>query len=78
MMIRHGQEIGANAVIGMRYDATTGVDGGYTIQVPRGSYRLEVELHEGETVAKQPKQTRINNADLDPHRDFLITVRRGG
>ena len=63
---------------GMRYDATTGVDGGYTIQVPRGSYRLEVELHEGEAVAKQPNQTRITNSDLDPHRDFVITVRRGG
>src|SRR6185312_12508209 len=33
-----------------RYDATTGADGGYTIKVPMGHYRLELELHAGETL----------------------------
>ena len=32
---------------GTRYDATTGVNGGYTIKVPQGTYRLEMELRAG-------------------------------
>jgi Carboxypeptidase regulatory-like domain len=61
---------------GRRSDATTGVNGGYTIKVPEGTYRLEVELRDGEAVAKQPDQTHINNSDLDPGRDFVITVKK--
>jgi hypothetical protein len=61
---------------GTKYDATTGANGGYTIKVPEGRYRLEVELQAGETVAKQPSETRINRSDLDPHRDFMITLAR--
>jgi carboxypeptidase family protein len=57
---------------GTRYDATTGSNGGYTIKVPQGHYRLEVELRAGEKVVKQPNDTRINKSDLDPHRDFVI------
>jgi hypothetical protein len=63
---------------GTKYDATTGANGGYTIKVPEGTYRLEVELQPGETVTKQPKETRINRSDLDPHRDFVITAARSG
>ena len=29
---------------GSRYDATTAANGGYTIKVPEGTYRLEIEL----------------------------------
>jgi Carboxypeptidase regulatory-like domain len=58
------------------YEATTALNGGYTIKVPIGTYRIDIELHEGETLAKRPDQTRINNSDLDPHRDFVITVKR--
>ena len=66
-----------NTVTGMRHDVTTGPNGGYTIKVPEGTYRLEVELRAGEKVAKQPDETRINRSDLDPRRDFVITVSRG-
>lgn len=62
-----------NTQTGAKFDATTGVNGGYTIQVPEGTYRLEVELRPGETVSKQPSETRVNKSDLDPHRDFVIT-----
>jgi hypothetical protein len=62
---------------GSQYDATTGVNGGYTIKVPEGTYRIEIELRGTETLAKRPGQTRINNGDLDPGRDFVITVRPG-
>jgi Carboxypeptidase regulatory-like domain len=63
---------------GKRYDATTGPNGGYTIQVPEGSYRLEIQLQAGETVAKQPGETKVNKSDLDPHRDFVISTGRAG
>ena len=59
---------------GKRYDATTGTNGGYTIQVPEGTYRLEVQLRPGEKVTKQPAETKVDKSDLDPHRDFVITV----
>jgi hypothetical protein len=65
-----------NTATGTRYDATTGVNGGYTIQEPIGTYRLEVELREGESVAKHPGETKINRSDLDAQRDFVITLKK--
>jgi Carboxypeptidase regulatory-like domain len=62
-----------DTVKGTKYEATTGVNGGYTMKVPQGTYRLELELREGERVTKQPADTKINNSDLDPKRDFVIT-----
>jgi hypothetical protein len=65
-----------NARTGARFETTTGVNGGYTIKVPEeGRYRIEVELREGEVVANGPQETEINNGDLDPGRDFEITVK---
>src|SRR5215217_6238597 len=43
---------------GAHFEATTGANGGYTIKVPQGHYRLEIELRAGETVAKHPSETR--------------------
>ena len=64
-----------HATTGARFETTTGVNGGYTIKVPEsGRYRIEVELRDGEVVAKGPDETDINNGDLDPGRDFEITV----
>jgi hypothetical protein len=63
---------------GARHETTTGANGGYTIQVPKGTYRLEIELRAGETLAKQPEPTHVGNADLDTTRDFIITARAGG
>jgi hypothetical protein len=67
-----------NTATGTRYEATTGPNGGYTIQVPEGSYRLEVQLQPGETITKQPGETKINKSDLDARRDFVITTGRAG
>ena len=61
---------------GTRYDAKTGINGGYTIKVPEGTYRIEVELRPGETLAKQPDETHVNKSDLDPRRNFVITLGR--
>jgi hypothetical protein len=64
-----------NTESGAQFDATTGVNGGYTIKVPEGTYRIEVELRAGESVAKHPGPTRVNKSDLDPRRDFLISTK---
>jgi len=54
------------------YDATTSKEGGYTIKVPPGRYRLEVELRGGDQLAKQPAQTQVNIGDVDAQMDFVI------
>ena len=63
-----------NTKSGMRYEASSASNGGYTIQVPKGNYKLEVELRPGETLAAQPGTTDINVGDLDARRDFEVTV----
>ena len=57
---------------GVKYDASTAINGGYTMKVPTGRYRLEVELEAGEVVVKGPSETTINRSDLDAQRDFVI------
>jgi hypothetical protein len=54
------------------YTATTSAGGGYTIQVPAGKYRLEVELTGGDVIAKQPPIDDVNIGDLDAQLDFVI------
>ncbi len=58
-----------------RYDTTTAANGGYTIQVPPGTYRIELELRPGETLEKQPANAHVSSSDLDAGRDFIVTVR---
>lgn len=66
----------AIAADGTRHEATTNNAGTYSMKVPPGKYRLEVELREGERLVKQPGETQINASDLDPNRDFVIGVAR--
>jgi hypothetical protein len=71
-----GRKITAvDVTTGSRYDTTTAENGGYTIKVPQGTYRLELELRASETLGKKPENTHINNGDLDPGRDFVITIK---
>ena len=63
---------------GARHDTTTAANGGYTIQVPEGTYRFEIALRPGETLAKQPSETHVGNSDLDTTRDFVITMKTSG
>jgi hypothetical protein len=60
---------------GARFEVSTATNGGYTIKVPTGKYRLEVELRAGETLTEQPAVTDINASDLDADRDFVVTVK---
>jgi hypothetical protein len=67
-----------NTESGARFEAVTATNGGYTIKVPVGKYRMEVELRANETLATQPDETEVNTSDLDPDRDFVITVKAPG
>src|SRR6185369_3219465 len=57
-------------------ETTTNANGGYTIQVPKGTYRIELELRPGEALARQPAETHITTSDLDARRDFVVTIQR--
>jgi hypothetical protein len=67
-----------NLATGERFEASTAVNGGYTMKVPIGKYRLEVELRQGESLTETPADTEINTSDMDADRDFIITVRSPG
>jgi hypothetical protein len=57
---------------GQKFEVSTNSAGTYTLKVPPGHYRLEVELRPGEKLSKEPGETTINKSDLDPNRDFVI------
>ena len=57
------------------FETTTAANGGYTIQVPQGTYRIDLELRPGEPLQKRPADTHVNNSDLDPGRDFIVSVK---
>ena len=68
-----GRLVRAIAVEGGQKDqATTNSAGTYTMKVPPGHYRLEVELRPGEKLSKEPGATKSDASDLDPNRDFVI------
>jgi len=57
---------------GATFRVSTSASGGYTIQVPAATYRLEVELRGGDQLARQPEQTNVNAGDLDETMNFVI------
>jgi hypothetical protein len=63
-----------NVDTGARFDVSTTTTGGYTVRVPAGMYRLEVELRSGETLATQPEATEVDAGDLDAGRNFVVAV----
>ena len=61
-----------NTSTNTRVEATTATDGGFTLQVPAGSYTIDVELRPGERLEKRPEPTDVGTGDLDSGRDFVI------
>jgi hypothetical protein len=62
-----------NVKTGARFDAASTSNGGYTVRVPAGLYRLEFELRAGEMLAMAPQPTQVDPGDLDAGRDFVVT-----
>jgi hypothetical protein len=74
-----GRTVRATSIeTGQTYEATTSNTGGYTMKVPPGRYKLDVQLLPGERLMKEPGETRVNASDLDPGRDFVIIGGSGG
>ena len=68
-----GRRVSAiNMATESHFDATTASNGGYTIKVPPGRYRLELELRGGDQIARQPEQTNVNVGDVDESLNFVI------
>jgi|SRR5688572_10001775 hypothetical protein len=55
-----------------KYSATTNVTGGFSIKVPPGDYRLQVDLLEGERMIKDPGLIHINKSDLDANLEIVL------
>ena len=54
------------------FDTMTEKNGGYTVKVPPGRYRIEVELRGGDQVASQPDPFNVNVGDLDEQMNVVI------
>ena len=59
---------------GAKLEASTTTTGGYTMRVPPGTYRLEMEMRAGETLATSPGPTEVDPGDLDAGRDFTVSA----
>jgi hypothetical protein len=57
---------------GSRHAVTTDANGAFTVKVPPGKYRLDVELRSGERVERAPKEIDINKSDLDSNLGIVI------
>ena len=74
-----GQPIGGRKVVavnvtsGSRVEGSSTSTGGYTLRVPPGTYRMELELRSGETTTS-PEPTEVDPGDLDAGRNFVVTV----
>jgi carboxypeptidase family protein len=60
----------------VRYAAVTNAAGGFSIEVPPGKYRLQVELLDGEAVVKGPGIIDIGPSDVDAN--IAVEVGRAG
>jgi hypothetical protein len=65
-----------NVETGERQHAATNNAGGFTFKVKPGNYRVELSLHEGETLIKKPDVIHVNRSDVDAHADFIVGAAR--
>jgi hypothetical protein len=61
-----------NVDSGARQRVLTNSAGGFTFKVKPGKYRVELTLHEGETLVKSPDVINVNRSDVDANADFVI------
>ena len=61
-----------NVATGEKHTAKTAENGGFTIQVPKGKYRLDLPLNAGETLVKKPGVVDLGAGDIDSHIEFVL------
>jgi hypothetical protein len=61
-----------NVATGEKHTATTTQNGGFTIELPAGKYRLDLPLHDGETIVKRPGIIDLGHGDIDSHIEFVL------
>jgi hypothetical protein len=61
-----------NTETGEVHKTRTATDGGFTIEVPRGKYRVEVSLRGDEQLATGPGIIDLGRGDIDSHIAFVI------
>ena len=65
-----------NTATGERHTVQTTSNGGFTIELPAGKYRLELALHDGETIVKKPGIVTLDRGDIDSHIEFVLSAVR--
>jgi hypothetical protein len=59
-----------------RHTVTTSSNGGFTIKLPPGKYRLELQLQPGETLVKHPDIVKLDRGDIDSQIEFVVATAR--
>jgi len=61
-----------NLATGETRTTETGATGGFAIELPAGTYRVELALRDGETVVKRPDVVLLNHGGPDSHIEFVV------
>ena len=65
-----------NVDTGERQRDSTSSTGGFTFKLKPGNYRVELMLHDGESLIEQPGVIDLKKTDLDARADFMVSVVR--
>ena len=65
-----------NLETGARLSVTSSDTGGYTLKVPPGRYRMEVELAPGEVIVKDQGTFTVSKSELQHDVDIRIGMKR--
>jgi hypothetical protein len=63
-----------NIATGEKHTVLTASNGGFTIELPAGKYRLELPLRDGETLVKRPGIVDLGRGDIDSHIEFVLAA----
>jgi hypothetical protein len=61
-----------NTATGERHRAETAANGGFTVDLPAGKYRLDLPLLDDETLVKKPGIVDLDRSDIDSHIEFVV------
>jgi hypothetical protein len=65
-----------NIASGEKFTTQTVSNGGFTIELPKGKYRLELQLRDGETIVKHPDVVDLDRGGIDSHIEFVVSPAR--